>query len=988
MIRLLVTPDGLGPRLHTFDAPQVEVGSDAASDLVLAAPGVSRRHLRIEARGGQAVVVDAGSSNGTYVNRERVVGPRPLASGDRITIPGFTLQALADGEAAASVGPAPAPNPASAPPLPAAPEALARRAQAWHERPDPGHLLRGEALAEALAWRRPLAAASPAIDGLLAASEAAARRARRTLPRRGAALVGALCAGLVGGRALVAGGSEAYAERLGPIAARAGLAARAELGRERCRVLAQRTASEIREGSPPGDEALQRADEAVECAVELDDAPAFAAIEGTLRELLGAAHGPTLAREAAGVTALAADPGGCHMAWGTADGRLHRWDRCAGERRPRSVELGAPALRIAFAGGLGLVIDQRGEVRRWEAGERGEPARIELTEAIPPRAAVIAADGRRAAIAADGAPRIEVIELAAGPSARALELAEPASALAFTPDGDTLIAAVGPQLLAWGLRGRPQKPKALATQAAPITALRIAECGEAGARELWALSGAADGEVQARPLGGRKGARKGAISLRGLAQPVDALGIDRACRHVLGAAGRAFLAWDLAARDPSATPRALDHERPIAGLAIADDGALITASGRALTRWDLRDPAADPAALRQSRAIVGFELVEGTGDALVAFEDGSLRLWDLAAATTGAAAEHLHHPLPVVDAAVDLEGARVLSAAGQGARLWQVDGEGRPALLRRLDGHRAPIRALTIAADGLWAASADAEGQLLLWPLGEGDQAARPYAGLREPRHLVFTERHLVAASDRGACVITLAEASERRCRELTFAGEIGALAAIPGGAQVAIAGDGPTISLLDLDAYARGGVASRSLAKGPSATASLAISGDGRWLAAASDDGDLRVGRIDGEGALRQLRGPVGGVVAIALAADGAWLAAAAEDRRLHLYRLADGDPNPTLSLEVADATITALAFAGHDLLGGSADGLLRRWSLAGDAPTVTTLGRQRGVIRSIAVAAGGELALSAGDDTSAHLWPLSPRRLHALSRRIVGPR
>jgi DNA-binding NtrC family response regulator len=52
---------------------------------------ISRAHARISMSGGQAEIVDLGSQNGTKVNGERIVGARPLLSGDVITILGVTL---------------------------------------------------------------------------------------------------------------------------------------------------------------------------------------------------------------------------------------------------------------------------------------------------------------------------------------------------------------------------------------------------------------------------------------------------------------------------------------------------------------------------------------------------------------------------------------------------------------------------------------------------------------------------------------------------------------------------------------------------------------------------------------------------------------------------------------------------------------------------------------------------------------------------------
>jgi hypothetical protein len=50
----------------------------------------SRRHARVTAQGGQAVVEDLGSTNGTYVNDQPIHAPRILNPGDRVRV-GLTV---------------------------------------------------------------------------------------------------------------------------------------------------------------------------------------------------------------------------------------------------------------------------------------------------------------------------------------------------------------------------------------------------------------------------------------------------------------------------------------------------------------------------------------------------------------------------------------------------------------------------------------------------------------------------------------------------------------------------------------------------------------------------------------------------------------------------------------------------------------------------------------------------------------------------------
>ena len=71
---------------------QVVVGRGDGAEVVLGDRGVSRRHVLIRVDGTTAVIEDLGSSNGTYVNDDRIVEPRRVAEGDAIRIGSSTLE--------------------------------------------------------------------------------------------------------------------------------------------------------------------------------------------------------------------------------------------------------------------------------------------------------------------------------------------------------------------------------------------------------------------------------------------------------------------------------------------------------------------------------------------------------------------------------------------------------------------------------------------------------------------------------------------------------------------------------------------------------------------------------------------------------------------------------------------------------------------------------------------------------------------------------
>jgi pSer/pThr/pTyr-binding forkhead associated (FHA) protein len=65
---------------------EIIVGRSSDLDMVLVEEMVSRKHARIEHRDGQLMIEDLGSTNGTFVNGERIAGKTSLSEGDRVLI--------------------------------------------------------------------------------------------------------------------------------------------------------------------------------------------------------------------------------------------------------------------------------------------------------------------------------------------------------------------------------------------------------------------------------------------------------------------------------------------------------------------------------------------------------------------------------------------------------------------------------------------------------------------------------------------------------------------------------------------------------------------------------------------------------------------------------------------------------------------------------------------------------------------------------------
>jgi pSer/pThr/pTyr-binding forkhead associated (FHA) protein len=85
------------PRI-TFDAPRIVIGRGPACEVRLPDPSVSHRHASIRQRGADYIVMDEGSTNGTFVGPVRLSpqAPRVLRSGDLVRVGRVWLEAIVE----------------------------------------------------------------------------------------------------------------------------------------------------------------------------------------------------------------------------------------------------------------------------------------------------------------------------------------------------------------------------------------------------------------------------------------------------------------------------------------------------------------------------------------------------------------------------------------------------------------------------------------------------------------------------------------------------------------------------------------------------------------------------------------------------------------------------------------------------------------------------------------------------------------------------
>lgn len=101
--RLIVRRGPQPNQSYELNKDIVTLGRDITNDIVINDPEVSRHHLRLTRGAGGFTVEDLGSTNGTFVNGQRLTGARPLRPGDMLGL-GETVTLAYETTASAAPG--------------------------------------------------------------------------------------------------------------------------------------------------------------------------------------------------------------------------------------------------------------------------------------------------------------------------------------------------------------------------------------------------------------------------------------------------------------------------------------------------------------------------------------------------------------------------------------------------------------------------------------------------------------------------------------------------------------------------------------------------------------------------------------------------------------------------------------------------------------------------------------------------------------------
>ena len=314
------------------------------------------------------------------------------------------------------------------------------------------------------------------------------------------------------------------------------------------------------------------------------------------------------------------------------------------------------------------------------------------------------------------------------------------------------------------------------------------------------------------------------------------------------------------------------------------------------------------------------------------------------------AAGRLKTPFPVrhegaVGAVVFAPDGRAIASGGED-QLVLISDLATGKELHRLRGHEGRVSALAYSPDGKTLASGSRDSTICLWDAASGKLLHRCPGHERTVLALAFAPdgRHVASASYDGSIRLWQVATGKSVCQADAHADAVSCVAFAPDGKTLASGGYDRVVRVWTVAAGRTALKPLHHLRPGPPEVTGVAFCLEGRYLAASTSAGEVRLWDTLKGDVVSINRAQVGAVLTLACSADGRTLAVAGMSGRVELFEAATGQvvgylapgtgtfgpaafPLGSFDREIRAAAVSA---GGLTVAAGTKDGRLLVWDVA----------------------------------------------------------